>query len=147
MSVKFKPDDYRTVTPYLIVPGAPKLLAFMKQVFDAKERFVMAGPDGTVGHAEVAIGDSVIMFADSSPRYGPRNAMLYLYVEDVDATYKRALEAGATSVTEPADQFYGDRSAGVEDSFGIHWGIATHVEDVAPEEIAKRAKAVMAQQT
>src|ERR1700736_1509179 len=147
MSVKFKPDDYRTVTPYLIVPGAPKLLEFMKQVFDAKERFVMAGPDGTRGHGGGEIGYSVIMFADSSPRHGPRNAMLYFYVEDVDATYKRALEAGATSVTEPADQFYGDRSAGVEDSFGIHWGIATHVEDVPPEEIAKRAKAVMAQQT
>jgi PhnB protein len=141
MSVQFKPDDYHTVTPYLIVQGAPKLLAFLKQVFDAKERFIMPGPDGGIGHAEVAIGDSVIMFADSSPRYGPRNAMLYLYVADVDATYKRALEAGATSVHEPADQFYGDRSAGVEDAFGIHWGIATHVEDVPPEEIEKRAKA------
>jgi PhnB protein len=141
MSVKFKPDDYQIVTPYLIVQGASQLLAFVKQAFDAKERFVMPGPDGAIGHAEVSIGDSVIMFADSSPEYVPRNTMLYLYVENVDATYKRALEAGATSVKEPADQFYGDRSAGVEDSFGNYWCIATHIEDVPPEEIEKRAKA------
>jgi PhnB protein len=141
MPVKFIPEGYQTVTPYLTVQGAQKLLTFLKQVFNAKERLIMPGPDGAIMHGEVVIGDSVIMFSDPAGQFVPRNSALYLYVEDVDATYKRALEAGGKSIKEPADQFYGDRSAGVEDSFGLYWGIATHIEDVSPEEVEKRAKA------
>lgn len=95
--------------------------------------------DGTIQHAEVKIGDSIVMLAEACDPWKPRPSMLYLYVNDVDATYQRAIEAGATSLREPATHFYGDRSGGVEDPTGNHWWIATHVEDVSPEELQRRA--------
>lgn len=147
MSVKPIPDGYHSVTPYLVVQGAGKLIDFLKHAFDAEETFRLAQPDGRIGHAEVRIGDSVIMMADACTEWQPMSGTVHLYVNDTDATYKRALEAGATSLREPADQFYGDRSAGVQDPAGNHWFVATHKEDVAPEEMAKRAEAYMQQQT
>jgi PhnB protein len=142
MAVKAIPEGYRAVTPYLVVPGVAQLMDFLKQAFGAEEVNRMARPDGTVMHGEVRIGDSVIMMGEVSGAFEPTAAMIHLYVEDVDATYRRALEAGATSVREPADQFYGDRSGGVKDRFGNQWWIATHVEDVSPDEMERRAKAV-----
>ena len=147
MAVKPIPDGYHTVTPYLIAPGAAKLIDFLKQAFDARESFRMASPEGRIMHAEVRIGDSVVMMSDTGQEAQPRPCMIYLYGNDVDATYKRALQAGATSLREPANQFYGDRSAAVKDPAGNDWGIATHVEDVPPEEIEKRAEAFMKQQS
>jgi uncharacterized glyoxalase superfamily protein PhnB len=146
MAVKPIPDGYHTVTPYLIVEGAQKLIDFLKQGFGAKETFSMPGPDGKIGHAEVKIGNSMVMLADANPRWKPTKTMLYLYVEDVDAVYKKAVAAGGKSVMEPTNQFYGDRSAGVEDAFGNHWGIATHVEDVPMDELERRAQAFQKQQ-
>jgi len=140
MAVKPIPDGYHAVTPYLIVDGAAKLIDFLKETFGATELFRMGAPGDKVGHAEVKIGDSNIMIADNSSEWSSRPAMLYVYVSDVDDTHKRALAAGATQVKEPANQFYGDRSSGVTDPFGNYWGIATHVEDVSPEELEKRAK-------
>ncbi len=144
MPVKPIPDGYHTVTPYLVVEGAAKLIDFMKQAFGAEERGRMGPPGGPVMHAEVHIGDSVIMLADAGGENPPIPAMIHLYVEDADATYQRALQAGATSLREPADQFYGDRSGGVRDAFGNQWWVATHVEDVSPEEMEKRAAAARA---
>jgi uncharacterized glyoxalase superfamily protein PhnB len=143
--VKPIPEGYSAVTPYLVVDGAGRLIEFMKDVLGAEEMMRMPSPDGGVGHAEIRIGDSVVMCADPSGtemgRVSP--AMLYVYVNDVDAAYQRALAAGAQSMREPADQFYGDRSAGVEDAFGNQWWLATHVEDVAPEEMERRMAEAM----
>jgi PhnB protein len=135
-----------TVTPYLTVQGAAKLIDFLKQAFEAKEIHCMTRPDGVIGHAEVRIGDSVVMMSEACGEWKPMPAMLYLYVEDMDAVYQRALEKGATSLREPMDQFYGDRSGGVQDPCGNHWHIATHKEDIPPEELARRAEAFMKQQ-
>ena len=145
MAVKPIPDGYRTVTPYLVVPGVAKVIDFLKQTFDAQEIMRMTRPDGAVGHAEVKIGDSMVMMGEPMGPQAPMPSMLYLYVKDVDAAYKRAIKAGGTSMQEPANQFYGDRNAMVKDSSGNIWGIAAHVEDVAPEEMAKRAEAAMKQ--
>lgn len=139
--VKPIPDGFHTVTPYLVVPGVAKLIDFLKQAFDATEVFRHALPDGTVSHAELRIGDSRIMMGDSRGEHKPMPAMLYLYLHDVDTAYRRAIQAGATSVQEPANQFYGDRNCGVQDACGNQWWIATHVEDVPPEELKKRADA------
>jgi uncharacterized glyoxalase superfamily protein PhnB len=131
------PEGYATVTPYLCVSNAAKLIDFLKQAFDAELKFKMDGPGGRIMHAEMTIGDSRIMLGQPEPGQ-ETHAMLHLYLPDADATYKRALAAGATSVREPADQFYGDRSAGVRDEFGNQWYIATHVEDVSEEEMERR---------
>jgi PhnB protein len=147
MAVKPIPDGYHTVTPYLTVRGAAKLIDLLKQTFGAVETERIAGPDGTIGHAEVRIGDSVVMLADATPEFTPMPAMIHVYVNDVDAVYKRALQAGTISLREPTDQFYGDRSAGVKDFCGNHWWIATHKEDVPPEELKKRAEAAMKQRS
>ena len=146
MAVKPIPEGYHTVTPYLTVQGAAKLVDFLKQAFGAEEIFRTTGPDGTIRHAEVRIGDSVVMMAEPRGEWKPMPGAIYLYVNDTDAAYKRALQAGATSLMEPADQFYGDRSAGVKDPVGNHWWIATHIEDVPPAELAKREEAFMKQQ-
>ena len=145
MAVKPIPDGYHTVTPYLIVPGAAELIEFTKRAFGAEERFRMAGPDGTVMHAEIQIGDSVVMVSDGSPEHPPMPGMLHLYVEDVDAVYGNALAAGAESLREPEDQFYGDRSGGVKDASGNQWWLSTHVEDVPPEEMRRRQSALAEQ--
>jgi len=142
MAVKPIPDGYHSVTPYLIVNGASALIDFARQAFGAEELFRMPQPDGTIGHAEMRIGDSVVMLADASPENPPRPANLLLYVDDCDASYRKALAAGGSPEREPADQFYGDRTAGV-DACGILWWLHTHVEDVPPEEMEKRAAAAM----
>ena len=143
MAVKPIPLGYHTVTPYLSVQGADKLLEFVKQAFDAKEVERMTMPDGKIAHAEVKIGDSMVMLGEASAEWKPVQCMLYLYVEDADATYKSALRAGATSLREPTNMFYGDRSGGVVDFAGNQWWISTHIEDVPPEELKKRAAAGM----
>lgn len=141
MAVKPIPEGYHSVTPYLVVPAAAKVLEFLSAAFGAKQAFPpFKTPDGKIGHAEVRIGDSTVMLADASAEYPALTAMLHLYVPDVDATYQRALAAGGVSEREPANQFYGDRSAAVRDPGGNHWYVATHVEDVPPEEMERRAR-------
>ena len=138
MAVKPIPDGYHSITPYLVVNGAAQVIDFAKQAFDAQEIFRMPGPNGTIGHAEIKIGDSMIMLADGGGPFPARPGNLLLYVPNVDEVYQRALKAGAKPDREPADQFYGDRSAGVIDAAENHWWIATHIEDVSPEEMQRR---------
>lgn len=133
------PEGYNTATPYLGVQGAARLIDFMKEVFGAEEMLRMPMPDGSVGHAELKVGGSVIMTGDA----GEFRPMVYLYVADVDAAYQRALEAGATSMREPADQFYGDRNAQVKDPLGNVWFFATHTQDVPQDEQLKRFEAMV----
>jgi PhnB protein len=140
--VKPIPDGYHTVTPYMVVSDASRQIDFVKRAFDAKELHRSLGPDGKVAHAEVSVGDSRIMIGGARPGQPPIPCMLYLYVADTDAAYQRTIEAGATSVMAPANQFYGDRNGGVKDADGNQWWIATHVEDVSPEEIQKRMQAL-----
>jgi PhnB protein len=145
--VKPIPEGYPRVSPYLCVDGADEAIKFYSDVFGASERMRMGGPDGKIGHAELQFGDSLIMLADEFPEMGvqsPRTVggtpvMLSVYVEDVDATYERALAAGAKALRQVENQFYGDRSGQFEDPFGHRWSIATHVEDVPPDEMARRA--------
>ncbi len=136
------PDAYGSVTPYLVVEGAEELMGFLQNTFGATIRGgdVMRGPDGKIGHAEVQIGNSIVMLADVPPDGEPMRAMLNVYVEDCDATYKKALAAGAESMRELEDQFYGDRSGAVKDKWGNQWYISTHIEDVSPEEMERRVK-------
>ncbi len=139
MTVKPIPEGYHTITPYLVGQGVAQLIDFLKQAFHAEEIYRMAQSDGTVTHAEVKIGDSIIMMGEAGEEHPPLPAMLHLYVDDVDAVYNRAVQAGAASLREPENQFYGDRTGGVQDSSGNQWWIATHIEDVSPEELARRA--------
>jgi PhnB protein len=142
------PDAYRRVTPCLVVQGGVKALEFYAEVFGATERMRFPGPGGTVAHAEIQIGDSVVIVEDEVPERGTKApppggvagspSSLFIYVEDVDAVVARAVELGATLQRPPQDQFYGDRDGYVIDPFGHGWTIATHVEDVAPEEMARR---------
>ena len=149
MPVKPIPDGYQAVTPYLIVSGAARALDFYKQVFGAVELMRLAGPNG-VAHAEMRIGESVVMLADESPDMGYTGPValggspvsLMLYVADVDATFQRAVAAGAVQQRPVQDQFYGDRSGTLEDPFGHVWTVATHIEDVAPDEIDRRLAAM-----
>ena len=136
------PDAYGSVTPYLVVDGADGLMTFLQEAFGATVRGgdVMRGPNGKIGHAEVEIGDSIVMLADIPPEGEATKAMLNIYVEDCDTVYKKALAAGAESVREPADQFYGDRTAGIRDNWGNQFYISTHIEDVSAEEMERRVK-------
>jgi PhnB protein len=146
------PEGYHTATPYLAVDDAAEAIEYYTKAFGAKERVRMETPDGKIGHAEIDIGDSLVMLSDPFPHASTRppkelggtSVSVFLYVEDVDAFVKRAVEAGATVTMEVADQFWGDRFGSVTDPFGHLWSIATHVEDVPPEEMAERAKAAMA---
>ncbi|HEV8492287.1 MAG TPA: VOC family protein [Candidatus Angelobacter sp.] len=140
--IAYKPDGYQTVIPYLHVNGAAKLIAFLKDVFDAKEIAVYPRPDGTVGHAALRIGDSVVELADVSPEWPAKPCALQVYVPDTDDAYHRALKAGASSLLPPATQFYGDRTASVRDSSGNNWYIATQIEVVSREEVEKRLAAM-----
>jgi PhnB protein len=143
------PEGYHAVTPYLIVDDAARALEFYEQAFGATELFRMNGPDGRIGHAEIKLGDARVMLADEHPELNARSPRsfggspisLLLYVEDVDAVVNQATAAGGKLIRPVADQFYGDRTGGVEDPFGHTWYIATHVEDVAPEELARRTAA------
>ena len=137
------PEGYSAITPYLVVQDAPGLMDFMERAFGGRERMRMTGSDGSVRHAEVDIANARVMVAEASEEFGPIPAMLHVYVEDVDAVYKRAVDAGAQSIAEPADQFYGDRMAGVKDAFGNQWWLATHFEDVSAEEAERRQAAQM----
>jgi len=141
MPVQPIPAGYHTITPYLSVEGADKLITFLQAAFDAEEIMRLPVPDGTIRHAEVRIGDSPLMMTDACDQMAATPCTIHLYVEDVDAMYRRALEAGATSVQEPQDMFYGDRTAGVKDPFGNHWYMATHIEDVSTEEVQRRMAA------
>jgi PhnB protein len=144
--VKPIPEGYQHVTPYLCVDGASAAIDFYRSVFGATERVRMDAPDGKIGHAEVQVGDSVIMLADEHPDIGflsPKTiggtpVTFSIYVEDADATFERAVSAGAKALRPVENQFYGDRSGQFEDPFGHRWNVATHVEDVSPEEMAKR---------
>lgn len=150
MAVKPIPEGYRSVTPYLIVRGAARALEFYARAFGAKELFRMAQPDGKIGHAEIQLGDSRVMLADEHPEVGARSpqtvggtpVQILLYVEDVDATVAQAVAAGAQLTRPVANQFYGDRTGGLTDPFGHHWYVATHVEDVPEDELARRAAAL-----
>jgi PhnB protein len=144
--VKAIPDGYRSVTPYLIVKGAAKAIDFYKKVFGAREKFRMDGPGGAIAHAEIEIGDSVVMLADENPQHGALSpasvggtpVSIMLYVEDVDRVAEKLTQAGAKMRRPVQDMFYGDRSGGFEDPFGHHWHVSTHIEDVTPEEIERR---------
>ena len=144
------PEGYGSITPYLVIKGAAQAIEYYKKVFGASELFRMDGPDGKVGHAELQIGTSRIMLADENPSMGQGHASastigaspisLYLYMPDVDNVVEQAVAAGAKVLKPVQDQFYGNRSGFIQDPFGHLWGVATHVEDVAPEELEKRAK-------
>jgi len=145
------PEGYRTATPYLIVKGAADAIEFYHRAFGATEMLRMADPQGRIGHAEIRIGDSVIMLADEHPAMGYRSpralggssVSILLYLENVDGVFERAVKAGAKALRPVTNQFYGDRSGTLEDPFGHVWTIATHVEDVPPEEMKRRAEAAM----
>ena len=139
MAVSYKPSDTQSVIPYLVVSDAEKELAFVKEIFGAKELHVSRDPEGRIAHAQVLIRDSVLMMAQANDQWPSLPAAIYIYVPDVDAAYKRALAAGAASVMQPADQFYGDRNGGVKDSNGVQWWMATHIEDVSSDELERRA--------
>jgi PhnB protein len=143
MAVKPVPEGFHTVTPYLVLSGVARLIDFLKQAFDATEMHRSARPDGTVMHAQVKIGDSPIMMGEVWGGFPAKTAALYLYVPDTDALYKRALAAGAVSIMEPMDMFYGDRNGGVRDFAGNEWWIATHIEDVPRAELERRAEEAM----
>ncbi|HYX74245.1 MAG TPA: VOC family protein [Steroidobacteraceae bacterium] len=151
MATQAIPEGYRTATPYLIVQGAADAIEFYKRAFGATEMLRMADPQGRVGHAEIRIGDSVIMLADEHPGMGYRgpralggsSVSILLYLEDVDTVFERAVKAGARALRPVTNQFYGDRSGTLEDPFGHVWTIATHVEDVPPEELKRRAETAM----
>jgi len=141
-SVKPIPDGYHTVTPFINVKGVAKLIDFLKAAFGAEEVMRMPGPNGVVMHAEVSIGNSRLMLGEPMQTNAPSSSYFYLYVNDADSMYKRAVKAGATSQTPPADQFWGDRMGTVTDPFGNTWSLATHKEDPTPEEMAKRMAAL-----
>jgi PhnB protein len=138
MSVNPIPEGYAAVTPYLVVHDAPRFVEFLERAFGGRERMRMSGEDGSIRHGEVEIGNARVMLADAFDQFPAVPAMLHLYVEDVDAVYRQALDAGAESIREPEDQIYGDRMAGVNDGFGNQWWIATHIEDVSVEEAERR---------
>jgi PhnB protein len=144
MAVKAIPEGYHSVTPSLAVKGAAQLIEFVQEAFGAEEAFRMPAPTGEIVHAEIRIGDSILMLSDAMQQ-SPTNSSLFLYVADVDRVYQRALKAGASSLSEPANMFWGDRMAQVKDQFGNQWSIATHIEDVPPQEMQKRAEAAMRQ--
>ena len=152
MAVNPIPEGYQTVTPYLSVDGAAGAIDYYKRALGAKERVRMSAPGGKIGHAELEIGDSLVMLADALPQFttrppkelGGTSVSIMLYVDDVDAVVQRAADEGGTITMEVADQFWGDRFGAVTDPFGHVWTIATHIEDVPPEEMAERAKAAMA---
>jgi PhnB protein len=147
MAAKPVPDGYHTVTPYLTVRGAPRVIEFLKMAFGAElSHEPIKRPDGSIMHAQVTIGDSRVMIGEESEMTKATTSSLYLYVPNVDSVYQQAIKAGGETIMEPTEMFYGDRSGGVKDPSGNSWFIATHKEDVAPQELAKRADAFLRQQ-
>ena len=152
-NVKAVPEGYHSLTPYLFIKGAAAAIEFYKNVFGATERMRMPGPEGRVMHAELQIGDSILMLADESPQMGALSpqtiggsgSLISVYVADVDAAVAKAVAGGAKIVRPVKEQFYGDRTGGIIDPYGHIWSVATHVEDVSPEEMRKRAAAAMSQ--
>ncbi|MBK9333218.1 MAG: VOC family protein [Ignavibacteria bacterium] len=140
MAVKPVPEGYHTITPYLSVKDARGFMDFVIKALGAEEIYTSHTEDGNVMHAEIKIGDSMMMISEAGEKNPATNGNFYLYVTDTDAAYKKAVDAGAVSLMEPADQFYGDRTAGVRDSFGYNWWFGTHVEDVSPEEMDRRVE-------
>jgi len=146
-------EGYSTVTPYLFIKGAASAIDYYKKVFGAQEIMRLNAPNGLIGHAELRIGDSMIMLSDENPQWGNKSPQtlggsatsLHVYVEDVDSVVQGAVDAGAQLIRAVKDQFYGDRSGSLLDPFGHLWSVATHIEDVSPEEIKKRMAAVMSQ--
>lgn len=134
------PEGYHTITPYITLAKVQGLISFLKEAFDADEREVLKTDDGRIIHAEIQIGDSVIMMAEPTSDTEPVYGTFYMYVDDVDDVYQSALSAGANPLMEPADLYYGDRNAAVKDPFGNSWWIAARFEDVPPEELQKRAR-------
>jgi len=153
MSVKPIPDGYHSITPYLSIKGAADAIEFYKKAFDAIELFRLDMPGGGIGHAEIQIGTSRIMIADpcddvsfGDPKtLGGSTVGLYVYVNDVDAMHSQAVAAGAITINPVEDQFYGDRTGTIEDPYGHRWFLATHKEDLTPEELNKRAEALFKQ--
>jgi len=153
MAVKPIPEGYHSITPYLIVDDGARALEFYKQAFGAVEKFRMGAPGGRIGHAEMTIGDSTFMLADEYPSMGARSAktmggspmFLMIYVDNVDKMVTQAIAAGGTLKRPVANQFYGDRTGGIDDPFGYHWYVATHVEDVPPDELQRRAAKAMSE--
>ena len=151
--VSYIPKDYNSVTPYLVVKGAAQAIDYYKKVFGATEVMRMPGPDGKIGHAELKIGNSYIMLADENPSMGQGHSSatamggspvsLYVYLPDVDQVVQRATAGGAKVLKPVEDQFYGDRSGFIQDPFGHLWGVATHIEDVAPKDLQERMKKMM----
>lgn len=132
------PPEYGSLTPYLVIPKCGEAIEFYKKVFGAEERMRMPMPDGGVGHAELQIGDSILMLADGGPQWPSTSSLICLYVEDCDSVFARAVDAGATVIEPLADKFYGDRAGSVLDPFNQRWSIMTHKEDLTPEEMAAR---------
>jgi PhnB protein len=155
MAVQPIPDGYNTVSPYLAVDDAERAIEYYKKAFGAEETVRMNGPDGRIGHAELKIGDSHLMLSDPFPQsstkppteLGGTSVSIFMYVEDVDAVVQKAVDQGATVTMEVEDQFWGDRFGSITDPFGHNWSIATHIEDLTPEEIEERGKAAMAAMT
>jgi PhnB protein len=153
MAVQPVPEGYHTITPYLAVDDASAAIDYYRRAFGAKERVRMSGPGDSIMHAELEIGDSLVMLSDPFPQASTRNpkelggtsASIFVYVDNIDELYKQAIDAGASSLMEPDDMFWGDRFGSVQDPFGHSWTIATHIEDVAPEEMEKRSQAWMEQ--
>lgn len=149
------PERYHSVTPYLVIKGAADAIEFYKRAFGATEIMRMASPGGNIAHAEITIGDSTIMLADEFPEMGHRSPQsiggtgvsLMVYLEKVDDVFKRAIAAGAKELQPVKDQFYGDRSGTLRDPFGHEWTVATHIEDVPPEEMRRRAEQFMQKAT
>lgn len=147
VSVKHVPDGYHTITPYLIVPDVAALVDFLKRAFHAKQFDWNVAPDGTVAHASVKIGDSMLMMGAATGSWKAEPITLYMYVEEMDYVYQAALAAGAESLQEPRHEFYGDRTAAIKDPAGNHWYIATRIEEVHPEELQRRFRAARAKQS
>ena len=153
MTVKPIPDGYHSITPYLMIKGASEAIEFYKRAFGATEIFRLSHPNGQIGHAEIKIGDSSVMLADPCEQgafrtpqsLGGSSVALHVYVKDVDAQFAQAISAGAKAVKPVFDQFYGDRTGTLQDPFGHIWFLATHKEDIAPEEISRRAEALFQQ--
>jgi len=152
MAVQPIPEGYSTISPYLAVDDAAEAIEYYKKAFGAEETERMEAPGGKIGHAELKIGDSHVMLSDPFPQASTRppkelggtSASIFMYVEDVDAVVQKAVDAGATVTMEVEDQFWGDRFGSITDPFGHNWSIATHIEDLTPEEIEERGKAAMA---